>query len=241
MSNPVVRRSQPAASPACPAPTTRTSILWLLVPDLETLPRPDDLAWPVRTVRVAQSRGPDLIVGPEAHSSASNGRVVRTRMHCRWTKARSAASLPMTLWDTATCPVGEICHITLGAVSRPSAWVDGECWAVRPDYSPAAVKAFQAATGIPDPPRGPFDRGWQEFLDFHREAFRKISPPLPERSAPGASQLPGRQQLGVHDILSRRSRRSRSIPFLATTWATRPFPERVWRPGISPLPDSHGT
>ena len=29
-------------------------------------------------------------------------------------------------------------------------WVDGECWAVEPDYCDAAVAAFRAATGIKD-------------------------------------------------------------------------------------------
>lgn len=53
------------------------------------------------------------------------------------------------------------------------AWVDGECWAVRPDYSKAAAEAFTRATGIRPLPKGPGDRGWQEFLDFHRARFRE--------------------------------------------------------------------
>jgi len=53
------------------------------------------------------------------------------------------------------------------------AWVDGECWASVPDYSPAALKAFRDATGIQDVPRKPGEPHWFEFLQFHREAFRK--------------------------------------------------------------------
>ncbi len=53
------------------------------------------------------------------------------------------------------------------------AWVDGECWASVPDYGEAAVKAFRAATGIQDVPRKPGDPHWFEFLQFHREAFRR--------------------------------------------------------------------
>jgi hypothetical protein len=53
------------------------------------------------------------------------------------------------------------------------AWVDGECWALRPDYSPAAARAFREATGIETLPRGPNEKGWQQFLDFTRENFRK--------------------------------------------------------------------
>lgn len=52
-------------------------------------------------------------------------------------------------------------------------WVDGECWAAAPDYSEPALRAFRAATGITTVPRKPGDPHWFEFLDFHREAFRK--------------------------------------------------------------------
>jgi len=57
--------------------------------------------------------------------------------------------------------------------SLDGAWIDGECWAVRPDYSPAAAAAFTRATGIRELPKSPTAPGWQEFLDFHREAFRQ--------------------------------------------------------------------
>ncbi len=53
------------------------------------------------------------------------------------------------------------------------AWVDGDCWASVPDYSEAALKAFRQATGIEDVPRKPGAPHWFEFLQFHREAFRK--------------------------------------------------------------------
>jgi hypothetical protein len=53
------------------------------------------------------------------------------------------------------------------------AWVDGECWASVVDYCPAAIAAFQKATGIQSVPRKPGDPNWFEFLEFHREAFRK--------------------------------------------------------------------
>ena len=52
-------------------------------------------------------------------------------------------------------------------------WVDGECWASVPDYGPAALSAFRQATGITDVPRKPGDPHWFEFLQFHREAFRR--------------------------------------------------------------------
>jgi hypothetical protein len=53
------------------------------------------------------------------------------------------------------------------------AWIDGECWASVPDYSPAALAAFRERTGIQDVPRKPGEPHWFEFLEFHREAFRQ--------------------------------------------------------------------
>ena len=53
------------------------------------------------------------------------------------------------------------------------AWIDGECWAVRLDYSKAAADAFTKATGIGVLPKGPSDKGWQEFLDLQRARFRQ--------------------------------------------------------------------
>ncbi len=53
------------------------------------------------------------------------------------------------------------------------AWIDGECWALRTDYSPAAARAFTEATGIKTLPAGPGDAGWQEFLGIQRQQFRK--------------------------------------------------------------------
>ena len=55
-------------------------------------------------------------------------------------------------------------------------WVDGDCWATIPDYSPAALARFQAATGIPvgpghDPPRSEKDANYDAFKNAARQAF----------------------------------------------------------------------
>jgi hypothetical protein len=50
-------------------------------------------------------------------------------------------------------------------------WVDGDCWAVKPDFSDAARSAFTDETGITEIPGGPEEPGWQGFLDFNRKAF----------------------------------------------------------------------
>jgi hypothetical protein len=60
-----------------------------------------------------------------------------------------------------------------GVYGVDGAWVDGECWASVPDYGAAAVKAFTDATGVQVVPRKPGDPSWFEFLQFHREAFRR--------------------------------------------------------------------
>ncbi len=60
-----------------------------------------------------------------------------------------------------------------GDYAVDGAWIDGECWASMPDYSPAALAAFRERTGIQDVPRKPGDPHWFEFLEFHREAFRR--------------------------------------------------------------------
>lgn len=53
------------------------------------------------------------------------------------------------------------------------AWLDGECWASVPDYGPAAVQAFRAASGANVVPRKPGDANWYQWLEFNRELFRK--------------------------------------------------------------------
>ncbi len=52
-------------------------------------------------------------------------------------------------------------------------WADGECWATKPDYGPAALKAWQAETGHKTAPTKRSDPHWQEWKDFHRRAFER--------------------------------------------------------------------
>ncbi len=51
-------------------------------------------------------------------------------------------------------------------------WVDGDCWAVKPDYRLEAVESFRKESGIESPPRTREDPGWKEFLEFNRRRFR---------------------------------------------------------------------
>lgn len=52
-------------------------------------------------------------------------------------------------------------------------WVDGECWAVEPDYSDAALAAWKQKTGISEVPRNKDDRFFSQYLDFTRDLFRE--------------------------------------------------------------------
>jgi hypothetical protein len=53
------------------------------------------------------------------------------------------------------------------------AWVDGECWAAKPDFSETAQAAFRKETGLQEIPHKKGDANWKEWMDFQREAFRK--------------------------------------------------------------------
>ena len=52
------------------------------------------------------------------------------------------------------------------------AWIDGECWAVEPDYGIESVKKFREETGITDVPKSPSDKYYPEFLEYTRGLFR---------------------------------------------------------------------
>ena len=55
-------------------------------------------------------------------------------------------------------------------------WIDGDCWAVRPDYSTYGIEKFEKATGIclkGNPPLKKGDPYFYEFLEFFRNEFRK--------------------------------------------------------------------
>lgn len=53
------------------------------------------------------------------------------------------------------------------------AWIDGECWAVEPDYGKESLKRFMEETGITEVPKSPSDKYFPEFLEYTRGLFRK--------------------------------------------------------------------
>lgn len=52
-------------------------------------------------------------------------------------------------------------------------WIDGDCWATCPDYTPSVLEAFRQETGITEIPRKPSDPYFFEFNQFCREGFRQ--------------------------------------------------------------------
>ena len=53
------------------------------------------------------------------------------------------------------------------------AWIDGDCWAVEPDYGEASLKRFTSETGINDIPHGQGDKYYPQFLEYTRLLFRE--------------------------------------------------------------------
>src|SRR5690606_4985306 len=50
-------------------------------------------------------------------------------------------------------------------------WVDGDVWAMMPCYCRRCREAFEAQTGIVDPPTAMTSDSWPAWLDFHRQSY----------------------------------------------------------------------
>ena len=53
------------------------------------------------------------------------------------------------------------------------AWIDGECWAVEPDYGEESLARFTKETGITEIPRKQSDKYYPEFMEYNRRLFRE--------------------------------------------------------------------
>jgi hypothetical protein len=60
-----------------------------------------------------------------------------------------------------------------GKYKVDGAWIDGECWAVEPDYGDASLRRFTEETGITEIPRKPSDSYYPEFMEYTRVLFRE--------------------------------------------------------------------
>jgi len=52
-------------------------------------------------------------------------------------------------------------------------WVDGDCWGTTADYGESAVRKFCEQTGADTAPRKAGEPYWNEWMDFHRDGFRR--------------------------------------------------------------------
>jgi hypothetical protein len=53
------------------------------------------------------------------------------------------------------------------------AWIDGDCWAVEPDYSLQAINEWKKRKGNIEVPSKPGDRYYPEYLEYTRDLFRE--------------------------------------------------------------------
>ncbi len=53
------------------------------------------------------------------------------------------------------------------------AWIDGECWAVEPDYGEESLELFTKETGITEIPRKSSDKYYPIFMEYTRSLFRE--------------------------------------------------------------------
>ncbi len=60
-----------------------------------------------------------------------------------------------------------------GEYGVDGAWVDGDCWGTMPDYRQTTIQAFCEQTGAESAPHQKSDPYWNEWMDFHREGFRR--------------------------------------------------------------------
>ena len=52
------------------------------------------------------------------------------------------------------------------------AWIDGDCWAVEPEYGAEAIKRFTHETGITEIPKKVGDKNYPEWMEYNRQLFR---------------------------------------------------------------------
>ncbi|MFA6135369.1 MAG: alpha-amylase family protein [Phycisphaerae bacterium] len=99
------------------------------------------------------------------------------RRHPNWARVDEAGKAG----DDSTCVFGpyvdelmipqlkELCDV----YGVDGVWVDGDCWAVKPDYNPLTLEKFRAETGIQNVPHTKDEPHYHEFLQFNREGFRR--------------------------------------------------------------------
>lgn len=52
-------------------------------------------------------------------------------------------------------------------------WIDGDCWALQPDYSAAAIAAYKAFSGKTEVPHSGKDADWAAYKQYTRDAYHR--------------------------------------------------------------------
>lgn len=61
-----------------------------------------------------------------------------------------------------------------GRYNLDGVWMDGDIWALEPDYSPESLRLFTQETGITQIPRDKSDRNYMRFIDFTRRHYKNF-------------------------------------------------------------------
>ncbi len=97
--------------------------------------------------------------------------------HPEWARINSDGSIDSTkaayLSDYATTLLIPQLKEMIDVYGIDGAWVDGDCWATAPDYSPAVMQGFIQETDIKKVPRNPNDKNYKHWLDYNRLVYRR--------------------------------------------------------------------
>lgn len=97
--------------------------------------------------------------------------------HPEWARINSDGTRDSTkagcLSDYATDLMIPQLQEMIDVYSIDGAWVDGDCWATAPDYSPKVVQGFLQETKFKEVPRNSSDNHYKEWLDYNRLVYRR--------------------------------------------------------------------
>jgi hypothetical protein len=99
------------------------------------------------------------------------------QLHPEWARINADSSKDRHAVSLLSGYTSQLLHPQLVELAREykldGAWIDGDCWMLGNDYSPAVLAAFTAATGITNIPRKRTEPNYFEWMEFNRALFRK--------------------------------------------------------------------